>query len=83
MFCHKKIKTRGTDEGEEKPIDFSWIVFIGMNKLGFTYRQVCQMYFGFWADLFENYKKQYNFEAKRALYSIREEDEEVSSLSVL
>ena len=41
------------------------------------------MYFGFWVDLFETYKKQYNFETKRGLYNIQEEDEPVSSLSVL
>lgn len=41
--------------GEEKPIDFSWIIFIGMNRLGFPYRQMMHMYFGFWADLFETY----------------------------
>ncbi len=41
------------------------------------------MYFGFWVELFENYKKQHNFEMKRALYSLHEEDEEISSLSVL
>lgn len=53
-----------------------------MTKLGFKYREVTQMYFGFWADLFEVYKKQYNFEMKRGLYLI-EEPEEISSLSVL
>lgn len=40
------------------------------------------MYFGFWIDLYETYKKHYNFETKRALYDIREE-EPISSLSVL
>lgn len=53
-----------------------------MNKLGFTYHEVTQMYFGFWVDLFEVYKKQHNFEVKRGLYLI-EEPEEISSLSVL
>lgn len=66
---------------EEKPIDFSWMIYIGMNKLGFTYRQTGQLYFGFWVDLFEAYKKQYNFETKRGLYLLKEE--EISSLSVL
>ena len=40
------------------------------------------MYFGFWIDLFETYKKQYNFELKRTAYRI-DEVEPVSSLSVL
>lgn len=53
-----------------------------MNKLGFTYKQTMQMYFGFWVDLFEIYKKHYNFETKRGLYEFPEE-EEISSLSVL
>ena len=68
--------------GKDKPIDFSWMIFIGMNKLGFSYRQTTHLYFGFWADLFETYKKQYNFETKRGLYVLQEE-EQISSLSVL
>ncbi len=74
--------SRRMGTGEEKPIDFSWIVFIGMNRLGFPYRQMMHMYFGFWADLFETYKRQYNFETKRGLYVLQEEDD-ISSLSVL
>jgi hypothetical protein len=83
VLFYKKITARGINREEDKPIDFSWIIFIGMNKLGFTYKQVRKMYFGFWVELFENYKKQHNFEMKRALYSLHEEDEEISSLSVL
>jgi len=43
------------------------------------------MYFGFWVELFEVYKKHYNFETKRGLYAIEEhpENEPISSLSVL
>jgi hypothetical protein len=58
------------------------MLYIGINKLGFTYKETGHMYFGLWADLFEIYKKQYNFETKRALYRI-DEEEPVSSLSVL
>lgn len=54
-----------------------------MNRMGFTYRQVRQLYFGLWCDLFSIYKRQHNFETKRALYRIGEEEEPVSSLSVL
>lgn len=68
-------------EEEEKPVDFSWVIYIGMNRLGFTYRQTMQMYFGVWMDLFDAFKKQYNFEIKRAVYTL--EEEEISSLSVL
>lgn len=82
MLCRKKIKSREVREDENAPVDFIWIRYIGVNKLGFTYKQVGQLYFGIWADLFETYKKQYNFETKRALYDLQEE-EPVSSLSVL
>lgn len=58
------------------------MTYIGMNKLGFTYKQVGHMYFGLWVDLYEAYKKHYNFETRRGLYEIREQ-EEISSLSVL
>lgn len=67
---------------KEEPIDFAWLTYIGMNKLGFTFRQVGQMTLGFWTDLFETYKKQYNFETKRGLYNLHEA-EPISSLSVL
>ena len=77
MFFNKKTETK--QRGEEKPIDFAWLIYIGMNKLGFTYTQVGQMYFGFWIDLFEEYKKHHNFETKRGLYVV-EETEEKSSL---
>ncbi len=81
MLLNKKILTKGAED-EEKPIDFPWLIYFGMNKLGFSYREVGQMYFGFWADLYETYKKQYNFEIKRAAYRV-DEMEPVSSLSAL
>ena len=40
------------------------------------------MRFGTWADMFDAYKQQYNFETKRILYNLQEE-EPISSLSVL
>lgn len=67
---------------EEKPIDFLWLRFIGVTRLGFTYKTIGFLYFGYWADLFETYKKNYNFETKKGLYRILEM-EEVSSLDVL
>lgn len=82
MFFVKKIATRRGSRDNE-PIDFFWIIYIGMNKLGFSYRQVKQMYFGSWVDFYEIHKKQYNFETKRALYVIPEEEEPISSLSIL
>ena len=68
--------------GEEKPIDFLWLRFIGVTKLGFTHKTVGFQHFGFWLDLFETYKKQYNFETKRGLYKLMEM-EEVSTLDAI
>lgn len=59
---------------EEEPIDFAWVFYIGMNKLGFNYRQMQHLSFGLWADLFETYKVQYNFETRRMLYKTEEPD---------
>ena len=73
------------NSNDEQPIDFPWLYFIGMTKLGFTYKQVGRMCFGFWVDLFEVFKKQHNFEMRRGLYAMEEhpESEPISSLSVL
>lgn len=80
MFCNKKIETK--QKGEEKPIDFAWLIYIGMNKLGFNYTQVGTLYFGVWVDLFEEYKKQYNFETKRGLYAVETTEEKGSLLDL-
>lgn len=52
---------------------------MGVNRLGFTHREAGQQYFGYWMDLFESYKEQYNFETKRGLYQLLKEGE-ISSL---
>lgn len=81
MLCNKKIVARGGGD-HEKPYDFLWIRYMGVNKLGFSYRAIGQQYIGYWMDLFETFKKQYNFETKRGLYQLFQM-EEVSSLDVL
>ncbi len=81
MLCNKKIIARGADKREE-PMDFLWLQYIGVNKIGFSYKSVGQQYFGYLMDLFETYKKQYNFETKRGLYKIFQM-EAVSSLDVI
>ena len=75
------MMSRGRGD-QEKPTDFPWIQYMGVNRLGFSYRTLGQQYFGYWLDLFETYKKQYNFETKRGLYQLFQM-EEVSSLDVL
>ena len=73
--------THGKSSGREEPIDIPWVYYIGMNRLGFTYRQVGRMYFGLWVDLYEMFKKQYNFEKKKMLYVIQD-NERVSILDL-
>lgn len=63
-------------------MDFPWIFFIGMNRMGFSYREMGHLYFGKWADIFEVYKKQHNFETRKGMYNL-DEEEPVSSLDVL
>lgn len=55
---------------------------MGVNRLGFTHREIGQQYLGYWLDLFETYKRQYNFEKSRGLYLLSEA-EEISSLDAL
>lgn len=79
MLCCKKINTKQKES--DLPIDFAWIYIVGM-RMGFRYAEVRHMRFGTWADMFDAYKQQYNFETKRILYNLQEE-EPISSLSVL
>lgn len=81
MLCHKKIKPKGIKE-EDVPIDFSWVFYIGMNRLGFSYKQVGHLAFGLWADLFEAYKQQYNFETRKILYNIEVPEEKGSLMDL-
>lgn len=73
MLCGKKNRPRETHDTEE-PIDFAWVFYIGMNKLGFSYKQIQHITLGLWVDLFEVYKSQYNFETRRMLYKTEEPD---------
>lgn len=82
MFSNKKVKTKQKTEKEDQPIDFAWIIYIGMNKLGFSYEQTGQLYFGLWADLLEAFKRQYNFEIKKGLYEIETEEKRGSLLDL-
>lgn len=55
-----------------------------MNRLGFTYKETLHMYFGFFIDLFEVYKRNYNFEKNNHLYVIDVvEEKKVTSLTEL
>lgn len=65
---------------EEKLIDFAWILYIGMTKFSYSEKEVGHMYYGKWAELFEVYKKDYNFAAKKMIY--QEERKKVSLLTI-
>lgn len=81
MLCNKKIITEGSFD-IYREIDFSWIKFIAMNRLGFTYTESGHLFFGLWTDLFEAFKHQYNFEVKKGIYDTKL-SEPVSSLDAL
>ena len=54
-------------------MDFEYIQIICVCRLGFTHEQAHFLRFGKFVDLFEAYKKLYNFETKKALYKLPEE----------
>lgn len=63
-------------------IDFAWVLYNGMQKLGFTEKEVGRMRFGKWSDLIEVYRKVYNFETRKSLFRIGEPEESSSLLSL-
>lgn len=77
MLLVKKIKPR-TGKGNDKPIDVSWILYIGMEKLGYTEKEVYLIQLGKWLDLYETYKKVYNFETTKQLYQNQEDTKKES-----
>lgn len=81
MFCSKKRLPE--EKGAEKPVDFLWLRYIGMNRLGFTYAQAGHLYFSEWSGLFDAYKQHHNFETKRMLYKLEAQEEEISSLDAI
>lgn len=54
-------------------MDIAFIKLKLMSKMGFTLRNWGMITLGQWADLFEEYKKQYNFEMNRGIYQSSEE----------
>ncbi len=62
----------GTGKEENRPIDVSWLLFIGIAKLGYSEKEVYLMQMGKWMDLFDTYRKVYNFETARQMYGLEE-----------
>lgn len=63
-------------------IDFDYIYYIAMNRLGFSFKEAGRLYFGKFVDMFEVHKRIYNFETKRCLYAT-DEPKQVAKLSEL
>ena len=49
-------------------------------QMGFSGQEVRYMHFGEWSDLFEEYKRIYNFKTKKMLF--RTKEEQVSMLDM-
>lgn len=76
MLCVKKRVIHAEDyEENEEPINFAWIVFVGM-EIGYSEREIAHMYYGKWSDLHEEYKKMHNIRMKRMTF----EEKKVVSL---
>lgn len=82
MFPNKKRRSQSKQGEESKEIDFDYITYMSMNRLGFSYKETMRLYFGKFIDLMEVFKKDYNFRVKRMLYVI-EEEKKVTSLMEL
>ena len=84
MLSSKKRRNHadGGGDGEvEQLIDFAWILYIGMNKLGFSEWEVEHMYFSKWSELFFAYQKCFNAE-HRPIYKVGGIKKKVSLLSL-
>ena len=44
------------------PIDFTWFYFIGMNKLGFTFKEVGRLTLNAFNKLYQHYKNSFDME---------------------
>jgi len=81
VYVRKKITPAIGTGKDPEPIDFSWVYVIGM-RMGLSFSEVKHMYFGFWHDMFEAWKEQYNFETKKMIYKTMD-DYKVASLDEL
>ena len=80
MLFIKKIKPGTGKKKEEKPIDVAWLLFIGMNKFGYTEQEAYLLPMGKWIDMFETYKRVHNFDTQRMLYQIEDPAEKKGSI---
>lgn len=71
----KKADTQSV--GEQKPLEFDWVYFIGRTKLGFTETEIDQMYLGRFMDFLNIYIRQFEKKTEEP------KEKTVSSLEVL
>ena len=45
-----------------------------MTKFGYTEREIYMMQLGKWLDIYDTYKRTYNFEHKNKFYSVEEQE---------
>lgn len=79
MLSFKKRDDHAEDgedgDGGIGQLDFAWIVFMGI-QMGYPEKEIAHMYLGKWMEMFDQFKKFYNFKAKRGLFK----EEKVVSL---
>lgn len=80
MLCNIKKIEPSEEKKEGVPIDFAWVLYVGLKKFGMQEREVYAMKMGKWLDLFEIHKKMYNFETTKRLYKETEEEEKQGSV---
>ena len=56
--------------------DFSWILFVGTNMLGFTEKEIGHFTFKKWSLLYEHFKIYYNFKISKQLFKEKEKEKE-------
>ena len=86
MFRSKKkeeSREEEVDSDEIKTIDFAHIQILCVNRMGYTPKEAGLLYFGEYVELFEGYKKLYNFEKQNMIYKVAPGEREVARLSDL
>ena len=90
MFFIEEGRSDGDDGFEEEgfreerqerklELDFAWMIYVGM-QVGYTERQIGQMYLGKWCRICEQYKKSWNMRIKKLGFAEKEEVKSVFDL---
>ena len=63
-----KIQNKNCELDATLRCDFSWILFVGTNMLGFTEKEIGHFTFKKWSLLYEHFKIYHNFCAEQCLF---------------